>query len=59
VIHLEPSPVSQSRQRSGLLTWFIRTSIPAFSPFATESSSRFSNRFFSLTTGFKKSVRSM
>lgn len=39
-------------------TWFMRTSMPAFSPFATESSSKFSKRFFSLTTGFRKSVTS-
>jgi|SRR5712672_2043547 len=41
-----------------MLTWFMRTSMPAFNPFATESSSKFSKRFFSLTTGFRKSVPS-
>ena len=42
-----------------MLTWFIKTSIPALRPFATESSRTFSNRFFSRTTLFKKSVTSM
>jgi hypothetical protein len=42
-----------------VLTWFINTSVPAFKPNATESSREFSNRFFSLTTEFKKSVLSI
>ena len=40
-------------------TWFISTCVPAFNPEATQSSSVFSNRFFSRTTAFKKSVLSM
>jgi hypothetical protein len=40
-------------------TWFIKTCVPAFNPEATQSSSVFSNRFFSRTTAFKKSVLSM
>lgn len=39
-------------------TWFMSTSIPAFKPWATESSSTFSNRFFSLMTPFRKSPTS-
>ena len=47
-------------QRTGpTRTWFIKTSVPAFKPAATESSNEFSNRFFSLTTAFRKSVLSM
>ena len=37
----------------------MSTCVPAFNPDATQSSSVFSNRFFSLTTAFRKSVLSM
>lgn len=37
----------------------MSTCVPAFNPDATQSSSVFSNRFFSLTTTFKKSVLSI
>jgi hypothetical protein len=47
------------RTIGGILTWFMSTSVPAFSPPATASSSAFSNRFFSRTTAFKKSVLSI
>lgn len=40
-------------------TWVMSTCVPAFNPEATQSSSVFSNRFFSLTTAFRKSVLSM
>jgi hypothetical protein len=48
-----------SERLQGLPTWFIKTSVPAFNPAATDSSKTFSNRFFSRTTPLRKSVLSM